>query len=134
MVALHSLGSSGCIIDNQVVNPVVEKSLEGRQNSLIYGMEARAGNPASPVKSLIINDLRKANFGLLYHLLVSNQGAFGKIIPLRLWPLSSRLCQSADIGDFSEVVHRRTIGRRWNEGGGLPSLPVCSTFKNPGPA
>ena len=43
MVALHSLGSSGCIIDNPVVNPVVEKSLEGRQNSLIYGMEARAG-------------------------------------------------------------------------------------------
>ena len=43
MVVLHSLGSSGCIIDNQVVNPVVEESLQGRQNSLIYGMEARAG-------------------------------------------------------------------------------------------
>ena len=32
-----------CIIDSQVVNPVVVESLRGRKNSLIYGMEARAG-------------------------------------------------------------------------------------------
>lgn len=41
-------------------------------------MEARAGNPASPMKSLIINDLRKADFGLLYHLFVSKPGELGK--------------------------------------------------------